>query len=114
VIEDAARRTGRDSRGKKVGTWGDCAAFSFNQNKCLCSGEGGMFTTDDEELFRSARQLWSFGETRSPAESRDYHAYALGWMYRNNDLTGRLRPRAAHEADGYLEAQRENGAVLNA
>ena len=49
VIEDACQAHGAKFNGKKVGTLGDCAAFSFNQNKNLCSGEGGMFVTDDEE-----------------------------------------------------------------
>ena len=81
VIEDACQAHGAKFNGKKVGTLGDCAAFSFNQNKNLCSGEGGMFVTDDEGIAAKARMLWSFGETRSPVEVRDYHAYALGWMY---------------------------------
>ena len=50
VIEDACQAHGAVFNGKKVGTFGDCAAFSFNQNKCLCSGEGGMFVTNDEEI----------------------------------------------------------------
>src|SRR5262245_22686692 len=50
VIEDACQSHGATYQGKKVGTLGHCGAFSFNQNKSLCSGEGGMFVTDDEEL----------------------------------------------------------------
>jgi hypothetical protein len=34
-----------------------------------------MFVTDDEELLKRAQTLWSFGETRTPVESRDYHVY---------------------------------------
>ena len=37
-------------------------------------------------MYHRALTLWSFGETRTPVESRDYHAYALGWMYRGSDL----------------------------
>jgi perosamine synthetase len=48
VIEDACQAHGAVYKGRKVGTIGHCGAFSFNQNKCLCSGEGGMFVTDDE------------------------------------------------------------------
>ena len=70
VIEDACQAHGTRFRGKKVGTMGHCGAFSFNQNKNLCSGEGGMFVSDDEETMKKARSLWSFGETRSPVEQR--------------------------------------------
>ena len=107
-----ARRTGRCTTGEKVGTFGDCAAFSLNQNKCLCSGEGGMFVTDNEEIAVAARQLWSFGETSTPRESRDYHAYALGWMYRNNDLTAAFGRAQLSRLDEYLAVQREQGAAL--
>src|SRR3954464_7362323 len=86
VIEDACQSHGALFNGKKVGAFGDCAAFSFNQNKSLCSGEGGMFVTDSAEILEKARMIWSFGETRTPSQDRDFHAYALGWMYRNKDL----------------------------
>jgi len=112
VIEDCCQAHGAKYRGRKVGAWGDCAAFSFNQNKCLCSGEGGIFVTDDEEMAASAGQLWSFGETRTPLQNRDYHAYALGWMYRNNDLTAAFGRAQLTKLDGYLETQRKNAAIL--
>ncbi len=101
VIEDACQAHGAIFQGRKVGTWGDCAAFSFNQNKCLCAGEAGMFVSNNEEIYNSAKQLWSFGETRTPAESRDYHAYALGWMYRCNDLTAAFGRAQLAKMDGY-------------
>jgi len=112
VIEDACQSHGATFKGKKVGTFGDCAAFSFNQNKCLCSGEGGMFLTDNPDILEKAKMIWSFGETRSPAESRDYHAYALGWMYRNNDLTAAFGRSQLLVLDRNLKAEQENAAAL--
>jgi len=113
VIEDACQAHGATYGGRKVGTFGDCAAFSFNQNKTLCGGEGGMFVTDDPELLESAKQVWSFGETRTPLEDRDYHAYALGWMYRNNDLSAAFGRAQLTKLDGYLRHQRENARYLS-
>ncbi|MFO7945617.1 MAG: DegT/DnrJ/EryC1/StrS family aminotransferase [Armatimonadota bacterium] len=113
VIEDACQAHGATYNGQKVGTFGDCAAFSFNQNKCLCSGEGGMFVTDDDDMLFRGRQLWSFGETRTPAESRDYHAYALGWMYRNNDLTAAFGRAQLTRLDDYLAQQKVNAARMS-
>jgi dTDP-4-amino-4,6-dideoxygalactose transaminase len=112
VIEDACQAHGAVYKGKKVGTFGDCGAFSFNQNKCLCSGEGGMFVTNDEEILNKARMVWSFGETRTPQQSRDYHAYALGWMYRNNDLTAAFGRAQLTRLTKYIERQRENAGAL--
>ncbi|MBN1580406.1 MAG: DegT/DnrJ/EryC1/StrS family aminotransferase [Anaerolineae bacterium] len=113
VIEDACQAHGATYKGRKVGTWGDCAAFSFNQNKSLCSGEGGMFVTDDEALLKQAQMLWSFGETRTPVQARDYHVYAMGWMYRNNDLTAAFGRAQLTKLDGTLAQQIENAEILD-
>jgi dTDP-4-amino-4,6-dideoxygalactose transaminase len=112
VVEDACQAHGATFKGRKVGTWGHCAAFSFNQNKCLCSGEGGMFVTDDEEMLKKATQVWSFGETRTPLEKRDYHAYALGWMYRMADLTAAFGRGQLSKLDGYQATLKENAEAL--
>ncbi len=113
VIEDACQAHGATYKGRKVGTLGDCAAFSLNQNKTLVSGEGGVFVTDNADLFKRAKMLWSFGETRAPDESRDYHVYAMGWMYRNNDLTAAFGRAQLTKLDGYLAQQRDNARVLH-
>ncbi len=112
VIEDACQAHGATWRGRKAGTMGDCAAFSFNQNKNLCSGEGGMFVTDDPEILERAKMLWSFGETSRPDESRDYHVYAMGWMYRNNDLTAAFGRAQLRRLDGNLARQAANAELL--
>jgi len=112
VIEDACQAHGALYKGRKVGRWGDCAAFSFNQNKSLSSGEGGMFVTDDEAILEKAKMLWSFGESRTPSESRDYHAYAMGWMYRNNDLSAAFGRAQLTKLDRYLAEQKENALCL--
>jgi len=112
VIEDSCQSHGAEFKNKKAGLWGDCAAFSLNQNKCLTSGEGGMFVTDNEEMLETAKMLWSFGESRKPDESRDYHAYALGWMYRSSELTAAFGRAQLSKLDRYLKIQEENAAVL--
>ena len=112
VIEDACQAHGALFKGRKAGTFGDCAAFSFNQNKCMCTGEGGMFVTNNEDMFMKAQSLWSFGETRSPIQSRDYHAYALGWMYRSSDLVAAFGRAQLKQIDHYTRTQWANGACL--
>lgn len=112
VIEDACQAHGALFHGRKTGLFGDCAAFSFNQNKCLCTGEGGMFVSNDEEVYKKALMVWSFGESRTPAQSRDYHAYALGWMYRSSDLVGAFGRAQLKSMDRYTQTQRENAALL--
>ena len=112
VIEDACQAHGAMYKGQKAGTMGDCAAFSLNQNKCLSSGEGGIFVTDNEEIFNGASKLWSFGETARPEQSRDYHAYALGWMYRNNEITAAFARAQLAKYPEYFRILRSNGEYL--
>ncbi|MCL4862718.1 MAG: DegT/DnrJ/EryC1/StrS family aminotransferase [Caldilineaceae bacterium] len=54
VIEDAAQSCGSRYKGKAVGTLGDVGCFSFQLEKNITSGEGGVLVTDDDELFRRA------------------------------------------------------------
>ena len=112
VIEDACQAHGAKFDGKKVGTIGHCAAFSFNQNKCLSAGEGGMFVTDSEEMLEKARALWSFGETITDMQNRDYHVYSMGWMYRNSDLNAAFGRAQLQKLDRYLAHQRESTQYL--
>ncbi|MGI6209787.1 MAG: DegT/DnrJ/EryC1/StrS family aminotransferase [Anaerolineae bacterium] len=62
VIEDNAEAFGGEYKGKKTGTLGDIAACSFCQNKTFTTGgEGGMVTTDDEDLAWKARSFRDHG-----------------------------------------------------
>jgi len=54
LIEDAAHAHGSTLDGKKAGSFGDAAAFSFYPTKVMTSGEGGMITTDDEKIYKRA------------------------------------------------------------
>jgi len=112
VIEDCCQAHGAKYKGVKVGNIGDCAAFSSNQNKCLCTGEGGVFVTNDKDIFDKASLLWSFGETKAPHESRDYHVYALGWMYTPNDITCAFGRSQLAKLTGYQETLHENAMTL--
>lgn len=55
IIEDAAQAHGAAINDKQVGTWGAASAFSFYPTKNMTSGEGGMITTNDENIDRLAR-----------------------------------------------------------
>lgn len=113
LIEDACQSHGAEAHNLRVGNWGDCAAFSFNQNKTVCAGDAGMFVTNDEYIYKAARRFWSFGEERTPNQERDYHAYALGWMYRSNDLTAAFGRGQLSKADEHIQWQRDNAKRLS-
>lgn len=102
VIEDCCQAHGALYRGTKVGRLGHCAAFSLNQNKMLTGGEGGLFATDDEELYKRAQALVLFGDFREPVPQPNYHAYGLAYMYRNNDLSAAFARAQLKRLDQYI------------
>ncbi|WP_051131224.1 DegT/DnrJ/EryC1/StrS family aminotransferase [Streptomyces sp. AA0539] len=67
LIEDCAQAHGAEWRGRKVGGWGEAAAFSMQQMKLLTAGEGGAATTQDPALHRRMYQLRSDGRARTTA-----------------------------------------------
>ncbi|MCC7119852.1 MAG: DegT/DnrJ/EryC1/StrS family aminotransferase [Anaerolineales bacterium] len=63
VIEDAAEAHGATVRGRKVGSFGDMACFSFYANKIITTGEGGMVVTNNRQLADRLRLLRNLGFT---------------------------------------------------
>ena len=112
VIEDACQGHAATYKGRKAGTWGHCGAFSCNHNKLLCGGTGGVFVTGDDELLKRAQAVGAFGETRAPEDDANYHAYAMAWMYYNNELSAAFARAQLTKLDSYLERIRENAAVF--
>lgn len=91
VIEDACHGPLSEYKGKKLGTIGDCASFSFFSNKNISTGEGGMFVTNDEEMARKARLIRSHGMTtmsyqRASGHATNYDIVCLGYNFRMDDI----------------------------
>lgn len=82
VLEDAAEAHGAEYLGKKVGTLGTCATFSFFGNKIVTTGEGGMVTTDNDEL--AAKLRLYRGQGMDPA--RRYWFPVIGYNYRMTNI----------------------------
>ena len=95
VIEDAAHAIGSDLDGKKLGTWGDVGCYSFFSNKNMTTGEGGMLTTNDDELADRLRLLRSHGMTslswdRFKGHAWSYDVVDLGYNYRIDEIRSSL------------------------
>lgn len=105
VIEDACQAHGATYKGRKAGSMGDVAAFSFYFSKNLGAyGEGGMVTTGDAELARRVRMMRDHG-----SEKRYYHDM-LGWNGRLDELQAAvLRIKLPH-----LEAWNEQRRAVAA
>jgi perosamine synthetase len=113
VIEDACQAHGATFKGKKVGTIGDAGAFSLNQNKNLCGGEGGFFVTNDQAVFDRGKALASFSDMRPLEAGRDYHDRGLGWMYRTTDLNAAFALGQLRKLDKTNAHARANWAYLD-
>lgn len=86
VIEDAAEAHGAAVNGKRVGSWGHCACFSFYGNKVITSGEGGMITTDDEAFYLRAKYL----RDHAMSPTKRYWHTEVGYNYRMTNLQAAL------------------------
>lgn len=88
VIEDVAQAHGARYKSRLCGSMGDAAGYSNQASKTLSSGcQGGLFTTNDESVYKKAALLQYFGEIVVPGNERDeqeYNAFGLGWMYRGD------------------------------
>jgi perosamine synthetase len=120
VVEDAACALGGWFHGKHAGTFGDAGAFSFHPRKSITTGEGGMITTEREDLDRLARSLRDHGASRSDLERHtkssafllsDYRY--LGFNFRMTDIQGSLGCVQMGRAEGILEARRTLAGVYD-
>ncbi len=82
VLEDACESIGSRYHNKQTGTFGRISAFSFNGNKLITCGGGGMIVTDDEELAKRARHL----VTQARSGGLEYIHDTLGYNYRLTNM----------------------------
>ena len=114
LMEDACPATGSVYKGKKVGSFGDMASFSFYFGHHLSTIEGGMVSTDDEELYDILLHIRSHGwakdiapekEAKLAAEhgalpfNRIFTFYYPGFNVRNTDLQARIGLGQMNKAD---------------
>ena len=103
MIEDAAPAIGAELRGRRVGTFGDAAAFSFQGAKLLVTGEGGMLVTNDDERLRAARMsLWDHGRDRA----RGFWIEQLGFKYKMSNVQAAIGLGQLERVDELIEAKR--------
>jgi perosamine synthetase len=104
VIEDCAHTAGGKYKNKNLGTWGDIGCFSFEEKKCMTTGDGGMICSDDEELISPLRanrwvgidkdtwkRVGAYTNTVNLDARHWYYEIAdLGYKYNMNDLSAAI------------------------
>ncbi len=101
VLEDAAEATGASYKGRKVGSVSDVASFSFFGNKIITTGEGGMLTTDDDELAKTLRLLR--GQGMDP--ERRYWFPVIGFNYRMTNVAAAIGLGQLERIEHHLAAR---------
>ncbi len=103
VMEDGAPALGAEYHGRKVGTFGDTASFSFQGAKIAIAGQGGAFVTNRDDAILKARQLASYGRTDSVMT---YWSDFIGFNYGMPNLPAALAAAQMDRIDELLAMKR--------
>jgi perosamine synthetase len=107
VIEDCAQSHGAMFNGKKAGSFGDAACFSFYPTKNMTTSEGGMVLFKDPEISEKCRLLVSHGMKER------YHHEIIGYNYRMTNIAAAIGIEQLKKLLGYNKARQRNAARLN-
>ena len=107
VVEDAAESIGSLYKGKHTGTFGKVGAISFNGNKTITTGGGGMMLFNDEELAVKAKHLTTQAKVPHRWEFRHDH---IGYNYRMPNINAALGCAQLENLDKYIESKRQVAA----
>ena len=103
VIEDATESLGASYRGRVIGSIGDLACFSFNGNKIITTGGGGMITTSNGEFAKKAKYL----TTQAKDDPLEYEHREIGYNYRLTNIQAAMGCAQLEELDAYIARKRD-------
>ncbi|MEA2344855.1 MAG: perosamine synthetase [Thermoanaerobaculia bacterium] len=103
VLEDGAPAIGAEFEGRKVGTFGNIAAFSFQGAKLAVTGEGGILVTNDSDLYERVYSLWDQGRDLN----RMFWINKTGWKYKMSNIQAALGLGQIERVDELIEAKRK-------
>ncbi len=108
LVEDAAESIGSRFQGRHTGTFGKVGALSFNGNKTLTTGGGGMLLFNDSELGQKAKHL----TTQAKVPHRwEFRHDAIGYNYRMPNINAALGCAQLEQLDTLIESKREVAAA---
>lgn len=119
VSEDAAHAIDTKYKGNLIGKLGDCASFSFYATKNICTGEGGMLTTNDDSIAEKARVLSTHGMSKAAwnrygkGGSWRYDIEYPGYKYNMFDIQAAMGLRQMDKLDAMQERRKYIAQVYN-
>lgn len=105
IIEDAAEAIGSTYQGKRAGSMGKFGVFSFHGTKTLTTGEGGMFVTDDPDLFEKVLTLSNHGRARN--QHKQFWPDIIGFKYKMSNVQAAIGYGQIQRIDELVNRKRE-------
>ncbi|MCP9834418.1 MULTISPECIES: DegT/DnrJ/EryC1/StrS aminotransferase family protein [unclassified Cyanobium] len=105
VIEDAAEAIGSVFHGSRAGSMGRFGAFSFHGTKTITTGEGGMFVTNDADLYELVLTLSNHGRARG--QSRQFWPEMVGFKYKMSNVQAAIGCAQIQRIDELVAAKRK-------
>jgi perosamine synthetase len=102
VIEDATEGLGAKYKGRSIGSLGDIACFSYNGNKVITTGGGGMIVTDNEAWAAKAKYL----TTQAKDDPLEYVHHEIGYNYRLTNVLAAIGTAQMEKLEEYVAAKR--------
>jgi len=104
VVEDSAEALGSFYKGKHAGTFGNAGILSFNGNKIITTGGGGMVITDDESIAKKVKHLSQVAKVPHPYE---YYHDTLGYNYRMPNINAALGLAQLEKLNWFIDKKRQ-------
>ncbi|MCP9930397.1 DegT/DnrJ/EryC1/StrS aminotransferase family protein [Cyanobium sp. AMD-g] len=105
VIEDAAEAIGSVFHGRRAGSMGRFGAFSFHGTKTITTGEGGMFVTNDPDLYEQVLTLSNHGRARG--QTRQFWPDMVGFKYKMSNVQAAIGCAQIQRIDELVTAKRK-------
>lgn len=107
IIEDASESLGAKWNDRLTGTWGEIGCFSFNGNKIITSGGGGMIVTNDDTLAKKAKHL----STTAKSDNLNFVHNEIGYNYRMVNILAALGLAQFEKLDSFLATKYKNAKI---
>ncbi|MCO5949288.1 LegC family aminotransferase [Mucilaginibacter flavidus] len=109
VIEDATESLGSTYKDKPAGSFGLFGCLSYNGNKIITTGGGGMILTDNDKLAKEAKHL----TTQAKADPLEYYHDKVGYNYRMVNILAAMGVAQMEQLPGFIQRKKEIASLYN-